>query len=104
MPDESIAAVAQTAAVASAAGAAARVVVAALGGTRGWQLVFEALVGAALGVIAAAFAVWASPELRAVGWPTMILGGVAGLAGALGNRGLDMLIAYIERHVKGSTK
>ena len=97
MPEDQFAAVAQTAAVASAAGAAARVVVAAHGGTRGWQLVFEALVGAALGVIAAAFAVWASPELRAVGWPTMILGGVAGLAGTLGNRGVDLLVEVIRK-------
>ena len=100
MPEESITAVALTAAAASGAGATARVVIAAQGGARGWQLVLEGFVGAALGCVATALTVWASPELRAIGWPTFILGGVAGLAGALGNRALDLAIAGLDRWLK----
>lgn len=97
MPEDSMAAVAQTAAAAAGAGATARVVIAAQGGARGWQLVLEGFVGSALGCVAAALTVWVSPELRGVGWPTFILGGVAGLAGALGNRSLDLLVEMMRK-------
>lgn len=100
MPEDQIASVAMTAAAASGAGAAARIAIAAQGGARGWQLALEGFVGAALGCVATALTVWASPELREVGWPTFILGGVAGLAGALGNRGLDLAIVAIDRWLK----
>ncbi len=97
MPDESIAAVAQTAAVAAGAGATARVAIAAHGGARGIRLALEAFVGAALGVIAAAAAIWFDPGLRASGWPIFITAGCAGLAGAMGTRGLDIAAEWLSR-------
>ena len=104
MPDESLGSVAKIAAVAAGAGAAARVVIAAHGGARGVRLALEGFVGAALGVIAAAALLYADPTLRDNAWRVFSLAGFSGLAGAMGTRGLDMLTAYIERHVKGFSK
>lgn len=101
MPDESLAAVAQTAAVAAGAGATARVAIAAHGGARGVRLALEGFVGAALGVIAAAALLYLDPTLRDNAWRVFSLAGFCGLAGAMGTRGLDMLTAYLERHLKG---
>lgn len=97
MSDDSLAAVAQTAAAAAGAGAAARVAIAAHGGARGLRLGLEAFVGAALGIIAAAAALWFDPSLRDSGWPIFITAGCAGLAGALGTRGLDVVIERLGR-------
>lgn len=84
-----------TASLAAGSGAVARIVVALQGGSRGWKLAIEGFVGGALGVIAASFAIWFDPSLRTSGWPLMITSGAAGLAGALGTRGLDILTEYI---------
>jgi hypothetical protein len=101
MPDDSLGSVAKIAAVCAGAGAAARVAIAAHGGARGWRLTAEAFVGAALGVIAAAALLYADPTLRDNAWRIFSLAGFCGLAGAMGTRGLDMLTAYLERHLKG---
>ena len=97
---DSISTIAQTAVVAAAAGAGARVAIAAHGGTRGWRLGLEAFVGSALGVIAAAGAVWFDPGLKADSWAMFITSGAAGLAGAMGTRGLDMATDWLSRRSK----
>lgn len=97
MPDDSLQTISQAAAVAAGAGAGARVLVAVRDGTRGRLLIVEGLFGGALGTIAAALTVWMSPDLRDVGWSLFILGGVAGLAGALGNRALDLLLDGLKK-------
>jgi hypothetical protein len=101
MSDDSIGVIAKVAAAAAGMGAVVRVAFAAQGGARGWRLVIEAVVGAALGVIAAAAAVWLDPALKADSWAIFITSGAAGLAGAMGTRGLDLLTAYLDRHPKG---
>jgi hypothetical protein len=101
MSDDSIGFIAKVATAAAGMGAVVRVAFAAQGGARGWRLVIEAVVGAALGVIAAAAAVWLDPALKADSWAIFITCGCAGLAGAMGTRGLDLLTAYLERHPKG---
>lgn len=101
MPDDSLGSVAKIAAVCASAGAAARVAIAAHGGARGWRLAMEGFVGAALGVMAAAALLYADPTLRDNAWRVFSLAGFCGLAGAMGTRGLDMLTAYLERHLKG---
>lgn len=100
MPSDAISTVAQTAAVAAVAGAGARVAIAAHGGARGWRLGLEAFVGAALGVIAAAGAVWFDPALKADSWAIFITSGCAGLAGAMGTRGLDLITEWLSRKGK----
>ena len=57
-------------------------------------------VGAALGVIAAAGAVWFDPGLKADAWAIFITSGCAGLAGAMGTRGLDVLTEWLSRRAK----
>jgi hypothetical protein len=101
MSDDSLGFIAKVAAAAAGMGAVVRVAFAAQGGARGWRLVIEAIVGAALGVIAAAAAVWLDPALKADSWAIFITCGAAGLAGAMGTRGLDLLTSYLERHPKG---
>lgn len=91
---------AKMAASAATIGGLARVALALHGGTRGLRLAIEAFVGAMLGVIACAIAVWWDPSLRDAGWPLLMVSGFAGLAGALGTRVLDLLVAAIEKKVK----
>lgn len=86
--------------LAASFGAAVRFLIALRNGSRGWKLTIEAFIGAALGVIAASFAIWFDPSLRLEGWPLMITSGCAGLAGALGTRGLDMLTEWLLRKGK----
>ena len=95
MAEDSLDVIAKVAAVAAGAGSAARVAFAAHGGARGWRLGLEAFVGAALGVIAAAGAVWFDPGLKADSWAIFITSGCAGLAGAMGTRGLDLLTEWL---------
>jgi hypothetical protein len=102
MSEDSLDVIAKVAAVAAGAGSAARVAFAAHGGARGWRLGLEAVVGAALGVIAAAGAVWFDPGLKADAWAIFITSGAAGLAGAMGTRGLDLLTEWLSR--KGAGK
>jgi hypothetical protein len=97
MSDDSLGFIAKVAAAAAAMGAVVRVAFAAQGGARGWRLVIEAFVGAALGVIAAAAAVWLDPALKADSWALFITSGAAGLAGAMGTRGLDIIAEILSR-------
>jgi hypothetical protein len=100
MAEDSLDVIAIRAAVAAGAGSAARVAFAAHGGARGWRLSLEAFVGAALGVIAAAAAVWLDPALKEDSWAIFITAGAAGLAGAMGTRGLDLLTEWLSRKAK----
>jgi hypothetical protein len=100
MQDDPTVAAARMAAAAAAMGSLARIAMALQGGSRGWRLLTEALVGAALGVIAAGVAVWWDPALRDAGWPLLIVSGFAGLSGALGTKALEILAAIIERKVR----
>lgn len=100
MAEDSLDVIAKVAAGAAGAGSAARVVFAAQAGKRGWHLAIEAFVGACLGVVAAAAAVWLDPALKADSWAIFITSGAAGLAGAMGTRGLDLLSGVVERWLK----
>jgi hypothetical protein len=91
MADESFDVIAKIAALVAGVGAAARVTFAAHAGARGWRLVIEAAIGAALGLIAAGALLYVDPTLRESAWRIFSLAGFSGLAGALGTRGLDML-------------
>lgn len=83
---------------AAVVGAAARVLILLHGGVRRWHLLLiEAGVGALLGVMAAGAAVWWDPALRDMGWPLLIVSSVAGCAGAIGTRLLDVVIAAAEK-------
>lgn len=96
--DPTVAAV-KMAAAAAGVGALARISLALHGGARGLRLVIEGMVGAALGVMAAGIALWIDPDLRADGWPLLIVSGVAGIAGALGTRALDLLEAALRKRI-----
>jgi hypothetical protein len=92
MAEDSFDVIAKIAAVVAGAGAAARVTFAAHAGKRGWGLVTEGVVGAALGLIAAGALLYVDPTLRGdSAWRIFSLAGFSGLAGALGTRALDML-------------
>lgn len=94
--------VAKTAAVLAGAGGSARIALALLGGERSWAvLLIHAFVGAVLGVIAGAFAIYLDSDLRSVGWPELTLAGFAGLAGALGTKSLDMIAEAARRKLGG---
>ena len=100
MAEDSLGFIAKVAAAAAGMGAVVRVAFAAQGGARGWRLVIEAFVGASLGVIAAAAAVWLDPALKADSWAIFITAGAAGLAGAMGTRGLDLMTEWLSRKAK----
>jgi hypothetical protein len=100
MSDDPTVAAARMAAAAAVMGSVARLAMALQGGSRGWRLLVEGLVGGALGVIAAGVAVWWDPALRDAGWPLLIVAGFAGLAGALGTKALEIAAAIIERRVR----
>lgn len=99
MTDDPTLAAAQMAAAAAGMGAAARVALALHGGARGVRLCVEGFVGSMLGVIAAGAALWWDPSLRDAGWPLLMVASVAGLAGALGTRGLDLLEAALRKRI-----
>lgn len=85
---------------AAGAGSLGRILLAVHAGERRWPaLLLEAGLGALLGVIAAAAAVYYDPDLRKVGFGLFIVCGVAGCAGAIGIRVLDMLTAAIQRRL-----
>ena len=100
MAEDSVGFIAKLAGAAAGMGAAGSVAFAAHAGKRGWHLAIEAFVGAALGVIAAAAAVWLDPALKADSWAIFITSGAAGLAGAMGTRGLDLLTEWLSRKAK----
>ena len=100
MSDDPTIAAARMAAAAAVMGSVARLAMALQGGSRGWRLLVEGLVGGALGVIAAGVAVWWDPALRDAGWPLLIVSGFAGLAGALGTKALEIAAAIIERRAR----
>ncbi len=92
--------VAQAAVTAAAAGGAGRVLLALHGGERRWLvLVIEAGLGALLGIIAASAVTYFDPSLRDAGWGLLIVGGAAGLSGALGTRLLDLVVAGLQRRM-----
>lgn len=83
-------------------GAFARVVLAVHGGVRSpLTLGIEALVGATLGIITAAAALYWSPELFDAGRGMLVVGGAAGFSGALGTRLIDMLTEAACRRLNG---
>lgn len=100
MQEDPTIAAAKMAAAAAAMGSIARLAMALQGGSRGWRLLAEAMVGAALGVIAAGVAVWWDPALREAGWPLLIVAAFAGLAGAMGTKALEIAAAIIERKAR----
>ena len=102
MADTEFSEAARMAAVAAAAGGVARVALAMHAGVRrAGVLAIEALVGATLGVMAAAAAVYWDPSLRDAGWPLLMVGGAAGFAGAAGTRLLDLIVAAIQARTGG---
>ncbi len=85
---------------AAGAGGAGRILLAIHGGERRWPaLLLEAGLGALLGVIAAAAAVYYDPDLRNVGFGLFVVCGVAGCAGAIGIRLLDMVTLAVQRRI-----
>jgi hypothetical protein len=90
----------EMASTAAAAGGAGRVLLALHGGERRWViLLIEAGLGALLGVIAASAVTYFDPALRDAGWGLLIVGGAAGLSGALGTRLLDLVVAGLQRRL-----
>jgi len=88
------------ASTASTAGGAGRVLLALHHGEQRWLILSnEAGMGALLGVIAASAATYFDPSLRAAGWGLFIVGGAAGLSGALGTRLLDLVVAGLQRRM-----
>jgi ABC-type uncharacterized transport system permease subunit len=88
--------VVRTAGIAAGSGAFARLLLAIRSGQRVWLLLaIEALVGAVLGMIAAAAAAYLDPDLRGAGWALLFVGAAAGLAGAIGTRSLDFLASLL---------
>jgi len=86
---------------AAGAGGAGRVLLALHGGERRWLiLLIETGLGALLGVIAASAATYFDPSLRDAGWGLFIVGGAAGLSGALGTRLLDLVVAGLKRRIE----
>ena len=92
--------VAQAAVTAAAAGGAGRVLLALHGGERRWLiLTIEAGLGGLLGIIAASAITYFDPSLRDAGWGLFIVGGAAGLSGALGTRLLDLVVAGLQKRM-----
>ena len=85
---------------AAGAGGAGRILLALHGGERRWPaLLLEAALGGLLGVIAAAAAVYYDPALRNVGFGLFVVCGVAGTAGAVGIRILDLVTLSVQRRL-----
>jgi peptidoglycan/LPS O-acetylase OafA/YrhL len=85
---------------AAGAGGAGRILLALHGGERRWPaLILEACLGGLLGVIAAAAAVYYDPDLRNVGFGLFVVCGVAGCAGAIGIRVLDLVTLSLQRRL-----
>lgn len=90
----------KVAATAAAAGGAGRVLLALHGGERRCVvLVIEGGLGALLGVIVAGVATYWDHSLRDAGWPLLAVAAGAGLAGAIGTRLLDIVVAAAQRRV-----
>jgi hypothetical protein len=98
MPDENE--VLRMAALAAAGGGVARLLMAMHGGQRNFgALVIEAGLGATLGLMTAAAALWWDPGLRDAGWPFLIVTGAAGGAGAVGLRMLDLVMDALKKRL-----
>lgn len=82
----------ELAAVAAAAGAGARIAFALHQGG-GVLLTVEAFTGAMLGIAAAGTTAWLDPALLDAGRTLFVVSGIAGTAGAIGTRVIDVLIA-----------
>lgn len=79
--------------VAAAAGGVGRIVMALHGGERSaTALAIEACLGSFLGLMVAGLAIWIWPDLKGGGWQLMTGFGIAGAAGAIGTRMLDIVI------------
>lgn len=85
------------AAVAGGMGGVARLLVAIQSGSRGARLVFDALLGGCLGIMAVGGLVYIDPGMRDAGWPMLVAASAAGCAGAMGTRLLDLIEAAIRR-------
>ena len=76
------------------------VLLALYGGERRWLiLLIEPGLDALLDIIAASAAAYFDPSLRDTGRRLLILGGAAGLSGALGTRLLDLVVAGLQRRI-----
>lgn len=100
MNEDPTMAAAKMAAAAASMGAMARIAMAIQGGSRGWKLAAEGFVGAMLGIIAAGVAVWWDAALRDAGWPLLMVSALAGLAGAMGTRALEIMADLVERKAR----
>lgn len=87
------------AAVAGGMGGIARVLLAIQSGSRGARLVFDALLGGCLGIMAVGGLVYVDPSMRDAGWPLLVAASAAGCAGAMGTRALDIIEAAIRRRL-----
>lgn len=98
MSDDPTLSAMRMAAVAAVAGGATRVALAIYDGKQG-RLLAEAFVGSMLGVTAAGLAGWVDPELLADGTKLFVIGGIGGMAGALGTRVLDIAAAAVRKRL-----
>jgi hypothetical protein len=86
--------------IAGALGGAGRIIMALHGGERKpVALLIEAGLGAILGTGVAALLLYYNTTLQGPGWPYIIVGGFAGLAGAMGTRGLDIAISALKKRL-----
>jgi len=93
---------AQMAALAGGAGGVARVLMAIHGGVRKWQmLLLEFGLGGVVGLLVAALALMWDAELRHVGYPMLIVGGLCGGGGAIGIKILDIVTDAVQRRLNG---
>jgi len=100
MPSDDLTEAARMAAIAGGMGGTARVLVSLQGGSRQPLLIaLDFLLGGMLGIVTAGFVIWWDPSLRDIGWPVLIVGGAAGLSGALGTRLLDLVVAGLQRRM-----
>lgn len=85
---------------AAGAGGVGRILLALHGGERRWPaLLLEAGLGGLLGVIAASAAVYWDESLKDAGFGLFVVAGLAGCAGAIGTRLLDMLTMFVQRRL-----
>lgn len=98
MNDEPTVSAIRMAVVAAGAGAATRVAIAMYDGKQG-RLLVEAFVGAMLGMSSAGVAGWVDPDLLNACAKLFVIGGIGGVAGALGTRVLDLMIAALQKRL-----
>lgn len=93
---------AQLAAIAASVGAGARVMLALHSGVRRIGLLaIEGGVGACLGIIVAGGIAYWHPEMWHAEQSVLVVAGGAGMAGAIGTRLLDIIVAFAQRKAAG---